>query len=149
VLLDRWKADPGRSRRDLGGRRLEDAGFQDGPCVRGVSGLADRSGRCDDAHHGGAGGGLTVQTWTRFDWQAVPRPRAGWWSHRSSGCPYDPPYPSAAHARLTPKRRERGAAPLDPSFVTRWCERGPALVDRGRVPGHRLDSVAAWRYWSG
>ena len=32
--------------------------LQGGPCICGEPGLADRRGRCGDAHHGGAGGGI-------------------------------------------------------------------------------------------
>ena len=55
-------ADSGRSCRDIGGRRLEDARLQAGLFLRGVSRLDDRSGRCADADHSGIGGGLIVQT---------------------------------------------------------------------------------------
>jgi hypothetical protein len=57
VLPDRREADPGRLGGDLRGWRLEDARLQGWTCLRGVSGLADRPGRCD-AHNGGVGGRL-------------------------------------------------------------------------------------------
>ena len=62
VLPGRRNANSGRSCRNIGGRRLEDVAVQAGLFLRGVSRLDDRSGQCADAHHGGAGGGLIVQT---------------------------------------------------------------------------------------
>ena len=57
MLPDRRDADPGRSGRDseVGDWKMPD--FK-AACSSRSAGLADRSGRCADAHHGGAGGGL-------------------------------------------------------------------------------------------